>query len=84
VTLEQQGAQAAPATQGTAEGAKPAESWYGGLSKVLTQPTGGPRSDSLLESMAKSALRSAGSSMGRQLMRGLMGSLLGGGATRRR
>lgn len=75
---------AAQTTQGAAEGAKPAQTWYGGLSKVLTQPTGGPRSDSLLESMAKSALRSAGSSMGRQLMRGLMGSLLGGGSSRRR
>jgi hypothetical protein len=68
-----------------AEGsAQPNQTWYGGLSNILTQPTGKTgRGDSLLESMAKSAVRTAGSTMGRQLVRGVLGSLLGGAASRR-
>ena len=68
-----------------AEGtAQPNQPWYGGLSTILTQPTGKTgRGDSLLESMAKSAVRTAGSTMGRQLVRGVLGSLLGGAASRR-
>ncbi|MFZ1942750.1 MAG: helicase HerA-like domain-containing protein, partial [Acidobacteriaceae bacterium] len=68
-------------TEGTAQ---PNQPWYGGLSTILTQPTGKTgRGDSLLESMAKSAVRTAGSTMGRQLVRGVLGSLLGGATTRR-
>lgn len=76
-------ARAVPSNHSPAQGTAEPETWYGGLSKVLTQPARGPRSDSLLEAMAKSAVRTAGSSIGRQLVRGLMGSLLGGSSRRR-
>jgi hypothetical protein len=62
---------------------QPSQPWYGGLSTILTQKTGGGRGDSLLEAMTKSAVRTAGSTMGRQLVRGVLGSLLGGAASRR-
>ncbi len=69
---------------GQAGKAQPGQSWYGGLSTILTQPTGKTgRGDSLLEAMAKSAVRTAGSTVGRQLVRGVLGSLLGGAASRR-
>lgn len=81
--LQARAAQATIPNNRQAQGTASSETWYGGLSKVLTQPTRGPRSDSLLDAMTKSAVRTAGSTIGRQLVRGLMGSLLGGSSRRR-